>query len=257
MVSLPAIIDLLQRDPLRHIVTLKMINSYGDQMTFDVKKSGDSWGILSKLPVRVSEYDRKTYPDADFIILIDGVPEIDKRNLVDDLPDGTYIVKTYDETVKEHLEMRYGARRVNSFLSYTAKCAPSLPTNFDVEESFDLDGETLSFFQHNGYEESELIRFFQQRAKWFGIRRGSVLVSGCFVFQNFDTLWELGGVFTLPAYRRQGYAKVNVLSALRYLLSNNYTPRYLVKWDNKQSIQLAESFGFEPFLTIDHYVLRK
>lgn len=169
----------------------------------------------------------------------------------------TLIVKTYDNQLKGHLEKQYQAKKVNSFISYTASNMPLLEEKFKVEESFDLNQETISLFRNNGYEESELIRFFDNRAKWFGIRQGSTLVSGCFVFNNFEKVWELGGVFTFPEGRRQGYAKANVSSALRYLLLNKYIPRYLVKWDNLKSIQLAESFGFQIFLSIDHYLLKK
>ena len=134
MISRKQIIDLLRSDPLRHIMTLKMINLYGDHMIFDVIQNEDSWVILSKLPISASaEYDRKTYPESDFIILIDGSKEIDKKNIVDDLPSGTYIVKTYDHQIKDHLEKKYGAKKVNSFISYTANSAPLLEKKFRVE----------------------------------------------------------------------------------------------------------------------------
>jgi GNAT superfamily N-acetyltransferase len=234
-----------------------MINLYGNHMIMNLVQNEQSWGILSQLPTNISEYDRKTYPDTDFIILIDSTSDVDKIRLLDDIPNGNFVVKTYDNQIKLHLESHFNAKKTTSFISFTTNTCPAIPMKFDVEESFDLNENVISFFHNNGYETTELNRFFDNNAKWFGIRSGNELVSGCFVFCNFENVWELGGVFTLPEYRRRGYAKTVVSTALKYLLSNNLIPRYLVKWDNIKSIRLAKSFGFQMFLNLDHYILEK
>jgi RimJ/RimL family protein N-acetyltransferase len=120
----------------------------------------------------------------------------------------------------------------------------------------EYDKDAWAMFQSNGYEDEELTRYFDNGARWFGIRSSGQLVSVCFVFQNHRNIWEVAGVYTATDHRRHGRAKQTVLCALGYLQKSHLTPRYQAKWDNLASIALAKSCGLVGFLQVDHYLLR-
>lgn len=92
----------------------------------------------------------------------------------------------------------------------------------------------------NGYSPEEVTGYISRGARWFGIARTGELISACLVFPNYERIWEIGGVFTHPAFLGQGYAKSVVLAALEYLLLNGHRPRYQFREDN-----IATSAGRE------------
>jgi predicted GNAT family acetyltransferase len=94
-------------------------------------------------------------------------------------------------------------------------------------------------------------------AKWVGIKNQNKIISGCFIFPNFKNIWEIAGVFTLPDYRRKGYAEAIVLKSLRIILNAGYIPRYQVVNTNTGSIKLAEKIGMKVLLTVNHFELNK
>ena len=113
----------------------------------------------------------------------------------------------------------------------------------------------IRVFGQNGYEPAEVSRHFADGARWFGIRDRGQIVSACFVFRNFETVWEIGGVFTEPSHRRMGHARKVVTSALNHVLANGFIPRYQVRSGNMESIRLAETIGLKEFLRMDHFLL--
>jgi predicted GNAT family acetyltransferase len=48
--------------------------------------------------------------------------------------------------------------------------------------------------------------------------------SAGFVFRNFESVWEIGGVFTHPEFRRHGLARQVVAAALSYLIEHGQIP---------------------------------
>ena len=79
-------------------------------------------------------------------------------------------------------------------------------------------------------------------------------MSTCFVFKNYADIWEIGGVYTASAYRRQGLGTRIVKTAIRTLRDRAKRPRYQVLETNEASIRLAESLGLERFVTTEHYL---
>jgi GNAT superfamily N-acetyltransferase len=196
------------------------------------------------------------YPDTNLVVLLDGTSTHGKLQLFNDLPAEPLVVKTYDESVGDRLVNRFQAKPALSFVSYTAsspRAGHSIPA--DVIESSVPDDEIIRILGHNGYERAELSRYFADGARWFGIRSRGQIVSACFVFRNFETVWEIGGVFTEPNHRRMGHTRKVVTSALNHLLANGFTPRYQVRSDNMESIRLAETIGLKEFLHMDHYLV--
>lgn len=84
----------------------------------------------------------------------------------------------------------------------------------------------------------------------------NIIRSICFVYQNFENIWEVAGVHTPETERRKGYGRMVVNSALAYLLERKLIPRYEADVLNLNSIKLAESLQMRPFLKMDHILLR-
>jgi GNAT superfamily N-acetyltransferase len=247
---------LLQSDRLRHVVTLKMLHLGGRAIQCRLREDAEGWGLLSLFHTRVFEYDQQTYADRDWVVLMDGTSAAAKAKLLEELPLGALVVKTYDSAVKEFLAQKYRAVPVRSFVSFTsAPGSPRRPPTREVVESTTLEPEVAKMFAANGYADSELARHFADGARWFAIKAGGRAISACLVFRNFETVWEIGGVFTQPEHRRQGLAREVVAAALDYLQKAHCLPRYQVRTDNTASIDLAKAAGLQEFLRMDHYLV--
>ena len=96
-------VQLLGCDPLRHIVTLKMLAMYGEQMDLRFAAESGDWALLSLLPTELSEYDSRVYATTRFVVLVDGNSVTLKLRLFADLPRCDMVVKTYDPAVKRHV----------------------------------------------------------------------------------------------------------------------------------------------------------
>ncbi len=246
----------LRSDLLRHIVTLKMLQVGGRAVSCRGCEEADGWGLLSLFHTRVFEYDQQTYADRDWVVLLDGTSPTAKAKLLEELPTGALVVKTYDPLVKEHLKRKFHAAPVRTFVSFTA--APDVahsPRIWEIATSTTLEPEVAAMFAANGYVASELARHFADGARWFGIKHDGQFVSAGMVFRNFESVWEIGGVFTQPGSRRQGLARQIVAAALDYLGHAHLLPRYQVRADNFASNELARAAGLHEFLRMDHYVV--
>jgi GNAT superfamily N-acetyltransferase len=121
-----------------------------------------------------------------------------------------------------------------------------------VVESGGLVPEVARMLSNNGYTPEDLAAQFAAGARWFATQEGGRTVSAGFVFPNFDAVWEIGGLFTEPGWRRQGRARRIVVAALNHLVSRSRVPRYQARSDNLESIRLAQAAGLREFLRLDH-----
>ncbi len=248
---------LLEEDPLRNVVTLKMLNSHSQDMSIRLLQEGHDWALLSLLPVSVSEWDRKTYPDANLAVFIDGSNTELMGILFDTIPKTTVVIKTGDGFLKQRIARQPHATRTTAYLSFTTeRTSGSRIPHPAVRQSDAYDERAWQLFLRNGYGPDELSRHFQNGARWFSIDRGGSRVAVCLVFQNYKQIWEIAGVHTEPEFRGQGLARSVVLSALAYLEVRGLVPRYQARWNNHGSIRLAESCGLSEFLRVDHFLLR-
>jgi hypothetical protein len=119
-VDVSTLLPLLEREPLRYLVTLKMINSYADSMSFFHLQSPTGWAALSLLPTPASDWDRKAYPDTKHIAFIDGTDLMACQPLFGMLPEGPVVVKSADTQIQAYLENRIHAFKVSSYISFTA-----------------------------------------------------------------------------------------------------------------------------------------
>jgi len=250
-------VELLRRDPLRHIVTLKMLARYGEHMDLRCVSESGTWALMSLLPTELSEYDSRAYATTRLVVLIDGNSATLKLRLFDDLPRTDMVVKTYDGAVKRHVTNQLAGEPTASFASFSAPSNLMLPACEAILESSTLSEEAALIFGEAGYSHRELEKWFRDGSCWFGIRKSGTLVSACFLYRNFDSVWEIAGVFTDPKHRRQRFATTVVTAALKYLLELQRLPRYQVPTTNTASMQLARSIGLQEFLRLDHFLVRR
>ena len=248
---------LLDETRLRSIVTLKVLRRFSSSMTLRLVKQGDDWALLSLLPIPLSDHwDKKGYSEAEFAAFIEGNADPCKSKVLDLLPQAYFVIKTGDEFLRKLLAMRPGATRATTFVSFTTSGNAELRSlNRDVRQSSSHDAAAWQLFTENGYEDDELGQFFNDGAQWFGLYADGTLASACFVFQNYGSVWEVGGVNTRAEFRRKGFGKAVVEAALDFLLGRGLIPRYQARWDNSASIRLAESCGLSEYMRVDHYFL--
>jgi ribosomal protein S18 acetylase RimI-like enzyme len=234
-------------------VTLKMRHLLGMAVASRLVEGPAGWALLSLLPADAFDYDRATYPGRR-VALIDGTDAGAKRALLDGLPPGALVVKTSDPAAIAHLAATRGATRARSFLSFTAgDVLPAAPAG--LLEGAAPPPAVAAMFAANGYEPREIAQHFADGARWFAAERDGAVRAAGFVFRNFESIWEIGGVHTDPAHRRQGLARAVVAAALRHLTGSGRIPRYQVRADNAASVALAEASGLRLFLRFEHLVV--
>ncbi len=246
----------LAQDPLSSIVTLKMLMLYLRACSTILYRRGPDWACRTELSARESHWDREAYPEADLIVMLDGNSSHLLRLVADAVPTSRTVLKVHDKWSRRHFQRSSQFRLVQSFISYTAttdSLVDSLPGAVPVERHRHYSSDAASLFAQNGYSPDELHGHLSRDARWFGIRESGRLVSVSIVFPNYHDIWELGGVYTLPMFRRNGYAAGVTRAALQYLARRGLRPRYQFHHRNTASRALAERLGLNRVLTVDHF----
>jgi GNAT superfamily N-acetyltransferase len=253
MKSLDEVVAYLKTDPFKYIVHLKMIDAYREHIIWHADQVGDQIGVMLLLPTKVSPFDAKTYPTSDWVVLLAASNPAVADQLVQHLPcQSNLIFKLVDDLSKAAVFRLFPAKRITAFISYTTHGDVFL-ADPDVVVSTELDERLLPCYQANGYTLPELLHFFRQGALSFSLYAGEPRAT-CLVFKNYEQIWEIGGVYTAPAYRRQGLAKRVVATAINTLLNQGKIPRYQMVETNTASLELAENLGLERFVTTEHYL---
>jgi GNAT superfamily N-acetyltransferase len=259
-------LELLAGDPLRHIVSLKMLARLRDDADVRLIERATDWGARLLFPGSAFEYDARHYgPDCD-IAIIEGNSEAPQLALLDELPSSSVVLKAHDPAVIRRAQA-FGARPVEAFCSFTvpggspSPCPPHSAAP-DVAEigcrsSHELSPQTHALFRQNGYGRTELERYFADGARWFAVERSGSLIAACFVFRNFGPVWEIAGVHTDPRHRRQGLAIRVVNAAVQHLLASGARPRYQTAASNPASLELARRVGLVEFLRMEHLRLER
>ncbi len=90
-----------------------------------------------------------------------------------------------------------------------------------------LDERCLALYERQGHERAEVAQLFAAgEAFSCTCCRDEQPVASCLAFRNFEQIWEVGGLFTLPSERRKGLARRLVETALHELAARGLTPRY-------------------------------
>ncbi len=248
--------NFLNRNVLKNLVSLKMLGTYGESIICRFVENGDSVGALLLLPTTVSTYDAQTYPQTRFVVLLSTSDATATRALLPHIPSDCDLVfkltAAHDRAV---IGEQFALRHVKSVRSYTNQPGSHFVLTQDVRISEQLEKKACQIFVERGYRRSEIEELFVNRqALLFELRQNERLVAACFAFRIAETVWEIGGVYTVPDQRRKGHARRLVETALHALINQGFTPRYQVEGDNLPSIQLAEALGLRKFMTIEHWL---
>jgi GNAT superfamily N-acetyltransferase len=209
---------------------------------------------LVALDTLVSSYDRQAYPKASVAAFVASDHPDLASLLMAHVPRGVGIVfKLASEADLAPVRAHFPVARRTAFVSFTSAGAvepdagvrvTSVPADaaFRLFAEQDHDRAWLEPLLHNG------------KAFACVLEHDGETLSACFAFENYGTVWEVGGVVTASAHRRKGLGAHLVRTALAELARRGLAPRYQVEEHNTASIALARSVGLAPFVTITHYV---
>ncbi|TMV50689.1 hypothetical protein FE783_08340 [Paenibacillus mesophilus] len=208
-------IELLEKDALTNISLLKMIECCADRIQSVLIEEERHWGVLLLLPAQSFSYDQQTYPDADYIVMMDYSSDCLFPRLMSCLPTEVNLVfKLQREKYKSRLSERYPLHKARSFHSYASPGEARFLLDPDVVISDAMDNRLFPLWASNGYDKAEIERYFAQGARSFTVYREEWPASTCLVFRNYKHVWEIGAVHTLEEWREGGFAKKAVAAAV-------------------------------------------
>jgi GNAT superfamily N-acetyltransferase len=244
----------LNGDVLKNLSTLKYLTLYREYAGVYLIEDDWDWAVLSTFPTAILSYDTATYPDARQALFLNGSSKTLKHQLLTSLKPDHYILRLNEDLDLSPYREKFKITPGHAYISFTSLSSGILSNHALIAPKSQMTGEAVSFFARNGYTPDDLEKYFHQGAQWFGQSINGKLVSACFVFPNYDGIWEIAGVHTLEEARRHGYAETVVYSALAYLTARGLTPRYEAEQKNLASIYLAGRLKMKEFLTIRHFL---
>ena len=252
--SLDAIIKDLERDPLRNIVLLKHLEAFPGRTRAHRVADEHGSATLVLFDVAGGAYDRRTYPTASFAALVSSESPALTLRLMRHVPPHVGVVfKLASDADRDAVASVFKVRRTTSVLSYTST------TRFEGDAGVGVtrrpgDG-AFAMFEAQGHARTWLEPLLDaDRAFACVLEEAGQPAAACFAFENYQRVWEIGGVVTLPEFRRRGLAARVVRTAVAELASHGAVPRYQVEEANAPSIRLARSIGLELFLTVTHFL---
>jgi RimJ/RimL family protein N-acetyltransferase len=253
----PEILAYLSQNTLKHIVHLKMLSAYSQDIESHYFTDGSATGVLFLLPTIVTTYDALTYPETQYVVLIAADAPSITGQMLDYIPTTCNLIfKFIDPQDRAVIEDRYPLKRVTSFLSYTGSGQARFCHSKQVLISEQVDEKLLPIYRQSGYKAEAIKGYVKSgRAISFALYENKKPVSVCLAYQNYGQIWEIGMLYTVNQARRKGYARQIVETALSTLLANGYIPRYQMDEANLASKELAERVGLHKFLTTEHYLM--
>ena len=244
----------LRQRPMQHLVHLKYLHLYGDQVACQYFELGPAV-LLSHTPA-LTPWDAVQYPAANAILLPTAADEAAAERLADAVMQqfALPLVFKFCEPFSKHtLSKRFVLEPTRMLLSFTSPSDMQVQRDEAVVMADHIPPELQPLFLDNGYSVDELERYAQTGVLTFALYADQQPVCVGMAYQNFDPVWEIGGLRTIESARRKGYARRVVQTALSTLLSQGRIPRYQVESGNTASITLAESLGMQVCLKFEHY----
>lgn len=241
-----------------NLVFLKLIKQFGDDAHVHGILSDQGSAVLLTIETSLSHYLSSLYPETKVGVFIStNKPEL-LPPYFDDLKGKTpfLLAVRSDDNVQKEAEKVFAIELQRSNLSLTISDSDfvyAIP-NSNVTMKQGIDQTVRPFFFENGYSDAELSQLESWGGKTFIYETEGLPVSACFIYPNYQNIWEVAGVRTPEEFRGKGYAKEVVKTALRYIIDNGYVPRYQLESSNLASLKLAKSIGMKTFLQLDHYI---
>lgn len=243
----------LQRDPLKHILHLKMLKYYGETVKTIYVTDGSIEGVLLLFPTTALSYDHKEYGEYEFVAMpVADSPQM-LGQLLRNIPSSGVIFKLIQASDEAQIDLLFDGKRVRRFLNYTAVGSVEFEPVPNVVISTKLNDKLVEAFGQNSHSSTELTRFFADGGKAFSIKEDGISISVGMVYRNYEHIWEVAALYTIPSARHKGYSTRIVRAALYNLQQFGYTPRYVVDEANTYSINLAQVVGLEHYLSVIHY----
>ena len=205
-----AVLRYVRRDPLRHILHLKMLMHHSHLVKTTHVMEGAAEGILLLFPTAALSYDHHHYGDYDLVAMpVADSPQL-LGTLLDHIPRAGVVFKVVQDADEALINARFVGARVRVFLNFTSADAAALRPDPDVVFSTQVNVELIEAFGSNGYTPTELARFFADGGKALSITEGGQPVSVGLIYRNFEHIWEIAALFTHPSARRKGYSARSV-----------------------------------------------
>lgn len=249
----PDLIAELAREPLRHIVLLKQLLIYPEYSTIHRVSGAEGAATLVTLDVAASAWDRQTYPKAMLAAFVESDHPALTTALLAHLPHGVGIVfKLSREADRAAVAAQFAIERRTAFVSFTTDDDGEADRGVHITTA--PGDAAFRLFAEQGHDREELETLLcDDRAFACVLEDNDEPLSACIAFENYGPVWEVGGVVTDPAHRRQGLAALVVRTALAELAARGLQPRYQVEENNTASIALARAVGLAPFVAITHF----
>lgn len=250
------VLTYLNKNPLPNIMLLKMVAMYGESITAFHVSADLGEGVLLLLPTKNSSYDAQAYPQTQTVVIISADNTAVTQALLPHIPRrGNLLFKLFTEEDARLVGQRYSLKKQRGFISFTSKPDRTFTAHPEVVVLSELDERMLPLFHKNNYGTAEIQQWFTNRtALGFAIYQQDLPVSVGMAFQNYGEIWEIGGLHTAVAARRQGYGQKIAETALNTLQQQGIIPRFQCHEANVASLHLAAKIGLEPFLLTEHFL---
>ncbi len=246
-------------DRLHYLVQLKCLHLYRQALTCFYTEQPDGVGVLLSYPTSAVAWDRANYAQTQAVLLPAASSLGAAKTLLRHVQDtfdlsASLVFKFCDSTTRDLFADAPPLRHTKTFVSYTSHVDQRFEPAPLVTVTPSLERACYPLYMENGYTSTELDQAASEGA--FSVIRyaDGIPISACFVFRNFDDIWEIAGVRTLADRQRQGFARSVVQTALHAVQARGYLPRYQTESTNSPSLALAERLHLTPCLRFEHFL---
>ncbi len=250
------ILPWLEQDIFKNIVLLKMLHTYPEGIQCYCTGDQQTTGVLLLLPTQSFYFDAQTYPQTRFVVLLSTRDATATQELLPHIPtDCNLVFKLMAEHDQTVLAQHFPLQPTMAFISFTAPPGQHFSPVRDVAVTAQPDAACLEIYEQQGHSRDSIAQLFANSSAFAcALYLADRPVATCFAYQNYGPVWEIGGVYTDPVVRRQGYGVRVVTAALHMLQKEQRIARYNVHEQNLPSVRLAQTLGLTPFVTVQHFL---